>query len=73
MLTSLQVRVLEKIYKADRYSGIAKDFFLTGGTALSAFYLHHRESIDLDFFSMTDKPFHSHRYLVNVMEQLSEI
>lgn len=26
-------------------------FYLTGGTALSAFYLHHRESEDLDFFS----------------------
>jgi len=26
-------------------------FYLTGGTALSAFYLHHRKSRDLDFFS----------------------
>lgn len=26
-------------------------FYFTGGTALSAFYLHHRESDDLDFFS----------------------
>lgn len=26
-------------------------FYLTGGTALSAFYLHHRLSEDLDFFS----------------------
>jgi len=25
-------------------------FFLTGGTALSVFYLHHRRSNDLDFF-----------------------
>ncbi|MBI2017421.1 nucleotidyl transferase AbiEii/AbiGii toxin family protein [Candidatus Daviesbacteria bacterium] len=30
----------------------AKSFFLTGGTALSAFYLAHRESQDLDFFSL---------------------
>ncbi len=30
----------------------AKTFFLTGGTALSAFYLGHRESQDLDFFSL---------------------
>jgi hypothetical protein len=28
------------------------DFFLTGGTALSVFYLHHRKSNDLDFFSL---------------------
>lgn len=29
-------------------------FYLTGGTALSAFYLHHRISDDLDFFSYGD-------------------
>ncbi len=27
------------------------DFYLTGGTALSEYYLHHRDSDDLDFFS----------------------
>jgi len=30
---------------------IEKNFFLTGGTALSVFYLHHRLSDDLDLFS----------------------
>lgn len=30
---------------------ITKNFYLTGGTALSAFYLHHRISEDLDFFN----------------------
>lgn len=30
---------------------ILQRFYLTGGTALSCFYLHHRESYDLDFFS----------------------
>jgi len=30
---------------------IEKKFFLTGGTALSVFYLHHRLSDDLDFFT----------------------
>lgn len=30
---------------------ILKKFYLTGGTALSCWYLHHRESQDLDFFS----------------------
>ncbi|MDP2649490.1 MAG: nucleotidyl transferase AbiEii/AbiGii toxin family protein [bacterium] len=30
---------------------LAKLFYLTGGTALSEYYLHHRESDDLDFFS----------------------
>ena len=30
---------------------IEKYFFLTGGTALSVFYLHHRLSDDLDLFT----------------------
>lgn len=34
---------------------ILKNFYLSGGTALSSWYLHHRESYDLDFFS--NKPF----------------
>jgi len=34
---------------------ILKQFYLSGGTALSSWYLHHRESYDLDFFS--DQPF----------------
>ncbi|NPV52696.1 MAG: nucleotidyl transferase AbiEii/AbiGii toxin family protein [Firmicutes bacterium] len=32
-------------------SELGGDFFLTGGTALSAFYLQHRVSEDLDFFT----------------------
>lgn len=31
---------------------ITDDFFLTGGTALSVFYLHHRRSNDLDLFTL---------------------
>ena len=30
---------------------LAKHFYLTGGTALAAYYLNHRLSEDLDFFS----------------------
>ncbi|MBI3120020.1 MAG: nucleotidyl transferase AbiEii/AbiGii toxin family protein [Candidatus Kerfeldbacteria bacterium] len=30
---------------------LVKRFYLTGGTALAEFYLHHRYSEDLDFFS----------------------
>lgn len=33
------------------YSDIESKFFLTGGTALSVFYLHHRISEDLDLFT----------------------
>jgi predicted nucleotidyltransferase component of viral defense system len=31
---------------------IAENFFLTGGTALSVFFLYHRVSDDLDFFTI---------------------
>ncbi len=31
-------------------SSLRQDFYLSGGTALSAFYLRHRSSEDLDFF-----------------------
>lgn len=32
---------------------LSRNFYLTGGTALAGFYLHHRYSEDLDFFSET--------------------
>jgi hypothetical protein len=35
---------------------IRNNFFLTGGTALSVFYLHHRTSVDLDFFTVKKVP-----------------
>ncbi|MFH1601528.1 MAG: nucleotidyl transferase AbiEii/AbiGii toxin family protein [Candidatus Shapirobacteria bacterium] len=33
---------------------LSKGFYFTGGTALSKFYLRHRRSVDLDFFSETE-------------------
>ena len=33
---------------------LTKNFYFTGGTALSAIYIHHRESEDLDFFSFNE-------------------
>lgn len=33
---------------------MTKTFYLTGGTPLAIFYLHHRYSEDLDFFSETE-------------------
>lgn len=43
-----QIQILKLFFG----TSFAKPFFLTGGTALSAFYLAHRESQDLDFFSL---------------------
>lgn len=49
-LESIQLTVLKLI--AD--SSLSSMFYLSGGTTLSAFYLHHRFSEDLDFFSETE-------------------
>lgn len=35
-------------------SPLAKKFYLGGGTALAEFYLHHRKSEDLDFFTQEE-------------------
>ena len=48
ILTDLQKRVLLALSKE---ATIAENFYLTGGTALSAFYFGHRYSEDLDFFT----------------------
>ena len=50
-------------------SPFGKPFFFTGGTALSAFYLAHRESQDLDFFSF--KPFDT-LALRTTMQEIAE-
>jgi hypothetical protein len=46
--THVQKEVLTQLIT---YPDIEKKFFLTGGTALSVFYLHHRLSDDLDLFA----------------------
>ena len=50
LLTPLQRKLLHEIGQ----SPLRDAFVLTGGTALAAFYLHHRYSVDLDLF--TDSP-----------------
>jgi len=34
--------------------GISRNFYLSGGTALAEYYLHHRYSEDLDFFALEE-------------------
>ena len=48
ILSKNQTAILNKIRANDFLTG---NFYLTGGTALAAFYLGHRYSEDLDFFS----------------------
>jgi predicted nucleotidyltransferase component of viral defense system len=47
LLTPLQRKLLAEIGE----SPLQDEFFLTGGTALAALYLHHRYSVDLDLFT----------------------
>jgi len=47
ILTPFQKTLLKHIGQ----SPLAENFYLTGGTALAAFYLKHRLSEDLDFFT----------------------
>ena len=47
----IQAEVLEAVARADNFP-----FALAGGTALERYYLHHRFSRDLDFFSPVFEP-----------------
>lgn len=47
-LSRLQHELLEAFFERTRR------FFLTGGGALAGYYLHHRETKDLDLFASTD-------------------
>lgn len=49
-LTPLQKAFLDRFFRLE----VGQSFFLTGGTALAAFYLHHRLSVDLDLFTLDD-------------------
>lgn len=51
--TPIQKKIVDA-FKKDH--NLAEQFYFTGGTALSVFYLHHRESEDLDFFIEENLP-----------------
>lgn len=69
ILTSKQLEFLELI---QNYKQITKAFYLTGGTALSQFYLSHRYSEDIDLFSEKKEVNHSliDSFLKNVSAKL---
>ena len=48
ILTALQKEALDLLFSEKQFSKI---FYLTGETALSSFFLKHRYSDDLDFFT----------------------
>src|SRR5438309_12055909 len=51
ILTPIQKKALEYLSKDQIF---LKHFYFTGGTALSEYYLQHRLSEDLDFFSFEE-------------------
>lgn len=51
ILTKKQQQLLILLSKQ---ANITKNFYLSGGTALAEYYLHHRYSEDLDFFSLDE-------------------
>lgn len=63
--TNLQKSVFDEFSKNPK---LVKTFYFTGGTALSAIYLHHRESEDLDFFA--DKGFNN-LFVENFIDQVA--
>ena len=54
-LTRLQRLLLEAFFRAE------SRFFLTGGAALAGFYLHHRQTLDLDLFTLDPAAFETGR------------
>jgi len=70
ILTTDQKKVLDLVAEK---SDISKVFYLTGGTALAEFYLHHRYSDDLDFFtSQEDFPqFEIEKFAQVIKEEVS--
>ncbi len=69
ILTPSQASFLREFKKSD-----LRDIFrLTGGTALIAFYLEHRLSEDLDFFSGEKFPFYICKDFISSLPNLSDI
>jgi Nucleotidyl transferase AbiEii toxin, Type IV TA system len=55
-LTRLQRELLDAFFARER------EFFLTGGAALAGFFLHHRETTDLDLFTDRSGAFERGRF-----------
>lgn len=69
ILNLYQIAFLKEFTRAD----LKSVFRLTGGAALSAFYLEHRLSEDLDFFSSEKVPFYILEDYLKKMNIISEI
>ncbi|NUO82117.1 nucleotidyl transferase AbiEii/AbiGii toxin family protein [candidate division KSB1 bacterium] len=61
LLTTSQNSFLTEFFQ------LTQDFYLTGGTALSAYYLQHRYSEDLDLFTSNELFFQNAESLVGAV------
>ena len=52
---------------------LAKKFYLSGGTALAEFYLHHRYSEDLDFFTSQELNLNELKKFVNLVAAKNQV
>lgn len=68
IFTPIQKSVFDAFAKNE---SLRRQFYFTGGTALSIFYLQHRYSEDLDFFSL--KPFNDEEVLAFINELSKEL
>lgn len=62
-----------RFLQAFSHSELKKIYRLTGGTALSAFYLEHRFSEDLDFFSSEKIPYYGIEEFLKTLDFVDEI
>lgn len=65
ILTDLQEQALDIFFKVPE---LRQKFYLTGGTALAAYYLKHRFSDDLDFFTHSEEVGDADRAVVSAFE-----
>lgn len=57
----------QKTVQIIKTSVLSKKFYLSGGTALSEFYLHHRISEDLDFFTQEELDLEQLKRFINLV------
>ncbi|MBI5122630.1 nucleotidyl transferase AbiEii/AbiGii toxin family protein [Candidatus Roizmanbacteria bacterium] len=65
IFSQFQIKVLADFKK----SYLTKKFYLSGGTALAEFYLHHRLSEDLDFFTQEELNIDGLKKFINTVSQ----
>ena len=54
-------------------SNLSKKFYLSGGTALAEFYLHHRLSEDLDFFTQDELDLEQLKKFINSVAKKNKV